>query len=132
MTFNDTLTAPVTQISPVNKASGTGNLIDHSIKNISLDWENLEGTTSYQWQLDYDTDFSSVPDGFEANTQGSSIRLPTLEPSTTYHWRVRASATGPSCWRATFHASTVSVASAGRITVRPGMARRAARCSTGW
>ena len=98
MTFNDTLTAPVTLISPDNQASGTGNLIDHTIKNISLDWETLEGTTSYQWQLDYETDFSSVPDGFEDNTQGSSTRLPTLEPATTYYWRVRASAPVLSPW----------------------------------
>jgi hypothetical protein len=43
------------------------------------------------------------------------------------------SAAGPACrWRIDFHACTVSLASAGRTTVRPGIARTAARCSTGW
>ena len=32
----------------------------------------------------------------------------------------------------TRQASVVSVASAGRSTTRPGIARSAARCSTGW
>lgn len=90
MTFNDTLTSPVMLTSPENTALGSGSLIDHTIRNIILDWETLEGVTSYQWQLDYDTDFSSVPSEFEDNTQASSTRLPTLEPGTTYYWRVRA------------------------------------------
>ena len=32
----------------------------------------------------------------------------------------------------TFHASTTSLASAGRSTIRPGIARREAICSIGW
>ena len=41
--------------------------------------------------------------------------------------------TGPvSSSRITRHASAASFASAGRITVRFGIARIAARCSTGW
>ena len=98
MTFNDTLTSPVIQTSPSNKAPGSGSLIDHTIRNVSLDWETLEGATSYRWQLDHDTDLSSVPDGFEENTQASSAHLPTLEPATTYYWRVRASAPVLSPW----------------------------------
>jgi photosystem II stability/assembly factor-like uncharacterized protein len=98
MTFTDTLTVPVTQTSPDNTASGTGNLIDHNVRNVSLDWETLEGATSYQWQLDYDTDFSSVPSGFEDNTKASSVRLPTLESDTTYYWRVRANTPVLSPW----------------------------------
>jgi photosystem II stability/assembly factor-like uncharacterized protein len=98
MTFNDTLTSPVTVTSPDNTASGIGSLIDHSIRNVSLDWETLEGATSYQWQLDYDTDFSSVPSGFEDNTRASSTHLPTLEPATTYYWRVRANEPVLSPW----------------------------------
>ncbi len=43
------------------------------------------------------------------------------------------SAAGPSrSWTITRHASAVSVASAGRSTTSPGIARSAARCSTGW
>lgn len=98
MTYNDTMTTPVTQTLPDNQASGIGNLIDHTIRNISLDWETLDGATSYQWQCDHDTDFSSVPDGLEDNTQASSARLPPLEPATTYYWRVRARAPVLSPW----------------------------------
>ncbi len=98
ITFKDTLTSPVTVTSPDNKASGTGSIIDHTIRNISLDWETLEGADSYQWQLDYDTDLSSVPSGFEDNTKASSARVPALEPATTYYWRVRASAPVLSPW----------------------------------
>ncbi len=98
MTFNDTLTSPVTLLSPDYEASGIGNLIDHTIRNISLDWETLDGATSYQWQCDCDTDLSSVPSGFEDSTKASSARLPALEPATTYYWRVRVSAPVLSPW----------------------------------
>jgi len=92
MTFLDTLTSPATQVSPDNKASGIGSLIDHTIRDIRLDWETMDGATSYKWQCDYDNDFSSVPSGFEDSTSSSSARLPALEPATTYYWHVRAAA----------------------------------------
>jgi hypothetical protein len=98
MTFNDTLTSPVVVTSPDNTVSGIGGLVNHTIRNISLDWATMEGATSYQWQLDCDTDFSSVPDGFEDDAQASSVRLPTLEPATTYYWRVRVDAPVLSPW----------------------------------
>ena len=41
-------------------------------------------------------------------------------------------ALGPSELRWTRHACAVSLASAGRMTRRPGMARSEARCSIGW
>ena len=47
--------------------------------------------------------------------------------------RVRHSPAGRSvCSRTVFQATTVSFASAGRTTSRPGIARSAARCSIGW
>ncbi len=98
MTFNDTMTAPVTLISPSDEAPGAGNLIDHSVRNISLDWETMDGASSYQWQCDQDTDLSSVLSGFEDSTQASSTPLPPLEPATTYYWRVRGSAPVLSPW----------------------------------
>jgi len=64
-------------------------LINHTISNVLLDWETGSGATEYEWQLDFDTDFSSVPTDFEGTTKASSVRLPTLEPATTYYWRVR-------------------------------------------
>jgi len=92
MTYIDSLTSPVTLTSPSNKASG----IDTT--NVSLDWETLSGTTEYRWQLDYDTDFSTVPTGFEGDTRASTARLPTLELATTYYWRVRATEPVLSPW----------------------------------
>ncbi len=92
MTFNDTLTSSVALVSPDDAASGIGSLVDHTVRDVRLDWEARDGATSYQWQCDIDTDFSSVPAGFDVNTTASSVRLPALEPATTYYWRVRASA----------------------------------------
>ena len=92
MTFSDTLTVPVTLTSPSSGAPGIGT------KNIKLEWETLRGATAYQWQLDYDTDFSTVPAGFEGETKASSARLPTLELDTTYYWRVRATKPVLSPW----------------------------------
>ena len=98
MIYIDSLTLPVTLTSPSNKASGIGNIINYTISNTSLDWQALSGATEYQWQLDHDTDFSSVPTGFEGNTRASTAHLPVLEPGTTYYWRVRASQPVLSQW----------------------------------
>ena len=106
MTYTDSLTLPITLTSPPEKASGIGTIINYNISNVSLDWETLSGTTEYQWQLDYDTDFSSVPTGFEDNTRASTARLPVLEPDTTYYWRVRASEPVLSPWSAKWSFTT--------------------------
>ncbi|MBA7688490.1 hypothetical protein ES703_96972 [subsurface metagenome] len=106
MTYTDSLTLPITLTSPPNKAPGIGTIINYNISNVSLDWETLRGATEYQWQLDYDTDFSTVPTGFEGNTRASSVRLPVLEPNTTYYWRVRASEPVLSPWSAKWSFTT--------------------------
>jgi len=94
MTFTDSLVVPVTLTSPPDQASG----ID--TRNVNLDWRSASGATKYEWQLDYDTDFSSVP--FEGDTQASSVRLPEqLKLATTYYWRVRVSEPLLSPWSAT-------------------------------
>jgi len=98
LTFTDRLTPAVIPISPSNQAPGIGILINHTISNVVLDWETLPGATSYKWQLDYDTDFSTVPAGFEGDTKVSSARMPSLEPTTTYYWRVKATAPVLSSW----------------------------------
>ena len=98
VTFTDSLTSPLTPTSPANSATGVGTLVNYTISNINLDWEAVSGATSYQWQLDYDTDFSTVPSGFEGSTKASSVRLPSLEPATTYYWRMRAAAPILSPW----------------------------------
>lgn len=83
-TYSDTLTQPVTITSPANNATG----ID--TRSVDLDWESQAGATRYEWQLDYDTDLSSVPDGFKNDTKATSARMPALQPATKYYWHVRA------------------------------------------
>jgi photosystem II stability/assembly factor-like uncharacterized protein len=98
MTYYDSLTQPVGLSSPIDKAPGVGTLVNDTARNISLDWETLEGADEYQWQIDYDTDFSSVPVGFEGNTKASTAQLPALEPGATCYWRVRAAEPVLSPW----------------------------------
>jgi photosystem II stability/assembly factor-like uncharacterized protein len=98
MSYIDSLTQPVSLTWPHDQAPGMGTIISDAINDVSLDWETLDGATSYQWQLDDDNDFSSVPTGFEGNTTRSSVELPTLEPATTYYWRVRATKPVLSPW----------------------------------
>jgi len=100
ITYIDSLTQPVTLTSPPNKASGM------DTTNVSLDWETLSGATDYKWQLDYDTDFSTVPTGFEGEPKASSARLPALELATTYYWRVRGTEPVLSPWSAKWSFTT--------------------------
>jgi len=90
LTYYDSLTSPITLLSPADNDGGIGTLSNHTISDVHLDWEADSGATNYEWQLDFDTDFSSVPTDFEGTTKASTTRLPTLEPATTYYWRVRA------------------------------------------
>jgi hypothetical protein len=98
LSYTDTLSVPVNLTSPPDKAPGIGTITSDTISNASLDWERLAGATSYQWQLNYDTNFSSVPDGFEGDTKASSVRLLPLGLATTYYWRVRATRPVLSPW----------------------------------
>ena len=98
MAYTDSLTQPVTLTSPPNGAPGVGTIINDTVKNISLDWETLNGATEYTWQLDYETDFSSVPTGFEGTSAASSTPLPPLDPATPYYWRVKATKPVSSPW----------------------------------
>jgi len=100
MTYTDSLTLPVNLTSPLDRTSGVGT------GNINLDWEALKGTTSYQWQLDYDTDFSNPYEGFEGNTEVVPARLPAFKLATTYYWRVRATEPVLSPWSAKWSFTT--------------------------
>ena len=101
MTYIDTMCIPVVSASPNDKAPGV------NTDNVTLVWAGPQGTTQYQWQIDYDDNFSSVPEGFEGNTSATSVRLPTLQPDTTYHWRVRASKPVLSPWSARLSFTTI-------------------------
>ncbi len=100
MTFVDSLTRPVILSSPADESSGVGTVTNDTINDANLDWETLEGATSYRWQLDSDTDFSSVPAGFEGTTRASQAKLPALMPATTYYWRTRVTEPILSPWSA--------------------------------
>jgi photosystem II stability/assembly factor-like uncharacterized protein len=98
MTYEDTLTVPPVPVAPDDGASAAGNLIDHGVRNISLDWEALQGATRYEWECSYNDTFTADSVAFGDSTSGSSVRLPALEPATTYHWRVRATSPTLSPW----------------------------------
>lgn len=106
MTYSDSLALPVSLTSPPDGASGVGTIVNHTVSNVSLDWEASKGATRYQWQLDYDTSFSNPDEGFEGNTKVVSARLPTFELATTYYWRVRATEPVLSPWSAKWSFTT--------------------------
>ncbi len=106
MTYIDSLGRPVVLASPQNQAPGIGTITNGTISDVSLFWQPLDGATSYQWQLDDDNNFSSVPAGFEGNTGSSSVGLPALAPATTYYWRVRAVGPVLSLWSARWSFAT--------------------------
>jgi hypothetical protein len=117
MAFYDTLTAPVELVSPEPGAAAAGNLIDHTVRNVTLDWETIDGASTYEWECGFSDDFTAIPGEFGDITSASSARLPALEPATTYHWRVRASspALGPWSEKRTF----TTVMDTEGITLRP-------------
>ncbi|MBA7613203.1 hypothetical protein ES703_20448 [subsurface metagenome] len=90
-------------------------MINHTISHVSLDWETAEGATKYQWQLDHEKDFSTVPAGFEGSTEASQAKLPALEPATTYYWRVRVTEPVLSPWSSKWSFTT----SLGSETIAP-------------
>jgi photosystem II stability/assembly factor-like uncharacterized protein len=106
MTYSDTLTSSIVQVSPSNETPGIGSLINHTVRNIDIDWETVQGATNYEWQISYNTNFSAIPAGFNGTTSASSVHLPTLEPATTYYWRVRACAPVLSPWSAKWSFTT--------------------------
>ena len=92
MTYTDDLSQPIILASPPNHEGGI------ATRNGSLEWAGVPGATEYKWQLDHEPDFSSVPEGFEGNSAGSSVHLPVLELATKYYWRVRATKPVLSPW----------------------------------
>ena len=101
MTYFDTMSMPVVLASPTNQAPGV------DTGNASLAWAGPRGSTQYRWQVDYDGNFSSVPEGFEGDTSATSVRLPTLQPGTTYYWRVRATRPALSPWSGRWSFTTI-------------------------
>ena len=92
LTFSDTLASAVELVSPDDGAGGLGMLADHEVRDVRLDWEVQEGASGYEWECNYENDFSDIPAGLSGSVSASTVRLPALEPGITYYWRVRASA----------------------------------------
>ena len=90
MTYYDGLTQPVELAWLQHHSSGVGTILSGGITGVRLEWQALDGASRYQWQIDDDSNFSVVPDGFEGTTGATSVRLSELEAATTYYWRVRA------------------------------------------
>jgi len=105
MTYTDSLTQPVTLVSPPDRAPGAGTIVNDSVKNVSLNWETLEGATKYHWQLSDESNFSNFL-GYEGDTEATSARLPPLDLATTYYWRVRATEPVLSPWSAKWSFTT--------------------------
>lgn len=98
MTYEDTLLSPVALKAPVDDLSGIGVLIDHTVKNISVSWESAEGAESYEWQCAPDGDFTALAAGCSGIIAGGSVKLPPLDPASTYNWRVRVKEPALSPW----------------------------------
>jgi hypothetical protein len=98
VTYTDSLTQPVSLTSPPDEATDVGTIVNDTVRNVRLDWETLSGADEYEWQLNDNTNFSSVPADFEDTTSASSAKLPTLDLATTCYWRVRATEPVLSPW----------------------------------
>ncbi len=109
LSYRDSLAVPVELTSPEDEASGVGTINKDSVSQVSLEWYSLPGATRYRWQLNYDSDFASIPDGFEGESHGTSTHLPALDPATRHYWRVRAIQPVLSPWSDTWSFSTSSL-----------------------
>jgi hypothetical protein len=87
--FRDTMSAPVTLVSPADGASGAGVILSEFGSNPELDiiWKPIKGATMYEWEVAFDEEMESVAQsGF---TEGQTKKLRNLTPGKTYYWRVR-------------------------------------------
>ncbi len=74
-----------TLISPLNGASGVPSTL-------LLSWDGHRGATSYQLQVSYNSDFSSMV--IDTSITGQSYGIRNLANNTLYYWRVKASNAG--------------------------------------
>ncbi len=67
----------------------TNNAIDQEFMNLSFDWTNATGASSYELEIDTSPTFSASPVTYTASS--SNYTVSTLTGATDYFWRVRAS-----------------------------------------
>jgi len=94
LTLVDTLSSPPILKEPSARDSGV------PLTNIRISWEAVPGATLYEWQVDADEEFTTVPSGFSDSTQATYARLPELEAGTEYSWRIRVTEPVYSPWSA--------------------------------
>lgn len=105
-------------LNAFNLAAPANNSTNVAVATVILDWTTLTGASSYEVQLDTDMAFSS-PTQFNPST--SSQTVTSLNYSTTYYWRVRATnGTLFGDWTTTWHFTTqANPVSVGEIATQP-------------
>lgn len=74
----------------------------------TLDWNELEGITVYEFELSDNEDFSNIIYGFGMSI--TNFLVPTLDATTTYYWRVRPmNNCGIGPWSETFRFTTPNI-----------------------
>jgi hypothetical protein len=91
--FTDTLNIGVTPATPDNNSTGVGLLPEGYVyPEVDLFWQEMAGSTSYQWQVAIDPDFKTVVfQGFTKSLGAPSLQL---NPNQSYYWRIRVADEG--------------------------------------
>jgi hypothetical protein len=96
-----TIPAVPTLVSPANNSTGAE-------LSQMLDWNEVNGATSYDVQIGTSSSFSNVV--FSVNTQTSNAIAQNLQHMQTYYWRVRAlNAAGNSEWSSIWNFMTSGI-----------------------
>jgi uncharacterized delta-60 repeat protein len=100
-----------TSLNAFNLAAPANNSVNIAVASVILDWTTLIGASSYEVQFDTDMAFSS-PTQFSPTS--SSQTVTSLNYSTTYYWRVRATngtefGDWTNTWNFTTQANPISV-----------------------
>lgn len=112
MSYIDTIADALTLLSPAPPAPGLGVFTAGVINGIDIKWQSVSGATGYEWQLNDISDMSAPL--LNGSTAASSVRLNSLEPGTTYYWRVRVVTPVPGPWSVKY---TFTTALGGAVTV---------------
>ncbi len=103
LTCTDTLVAPPKLVAPPDGAASL------EANTVNIVWEQMDGASSYHWQIDTDTHFLNLANKWEGVTDTPQIRLTNLNADTTYYWRVRANKPLLSPWSAVRSFNTLNI-----------------------
>lgn len=100
LSYTHSATIPPTHATPANGAANQS-------ASVTLDWSSIANASGYQYQVDDNSDFSSV--FYSATVAPSTGGVSGLAGSKTYYWRVRAvNATDSSAWTSAWTFTTVA------------------------